>query len=564
MSERVTKPTQLPITPRDVVGCRHRTLLTHATAAGIVSPDAPGDYSHLVERITQHLSHTRRQAHILSLLPTTPRIGDKVRRLTRVDITSQDVADGVAVERTLEAMAEGTRLIVNAHLAEGALATRVDVLVREDKDPGVPEDMTYVPVIFSGHVVAKRSSGASGKTCRVLDIGALGLGTPLEIPWKRKNHAADSQTVGIAHVVLRQWGFASDEIGMVSALRTGEYRCFFFSAESVLQGLYAALSEPVPTQPHRVKECATCPFHVQCRAQLVKRLDVSLLLPGGKSKPLIEEGITTLPELAAAERGEQSLQAQAWLNGQPVLRRPLSRWITSPELWGGEKFDMNLISQDFSGRLDNVVEIDVDMEAHPEQGTFLWGTFDGQQYVPFGEWEPDRHGRLEKARHVAEFWAWLKARQAAAARDGQRFQVWVYAAQGENYWLRFYASAFGGEKFGRGPEEVTMPTLDEVNAFIASEHWCDVFDVVNKALVGVGSLGLKTIAPLAGFHFSQEGVDGKAAVMLYERARSTASLDAEAARRTLEKYNADDCYATRAVRHWLRCGAPGIPHSGEQ
>ena len=74
--------------------------------------------------------------------------------------------------------------------------------------------------------------------------------------------------------------------------------------------------------------------------------------------------------------------------------------------------------------------------------------------------------------------------------------------------------------------KVTMPTLEEVNAFIASEHWCDCFGLVKKALAPTDSLGLKTIAPLAGFEFSQAGINGKAAVELFEQAiggsRSTA------------------------------------------
>ena len=69
---------------------------------------------------------------------------------------------------------------------------------------------------------------------------------------------------------------------------------------------------------------------------------------------------------------------------------------------------------------------------------------------------------------------------------------------------------------------------------------------------------MKTVAPLAGFHFSQEGVDGKAAVDLFEVAVATGGRTADISRRTLERYNADDCVATRSVRGWLRRGAPGI------
>ena len=103
-----------------------------------------------------------------------------------------------------------------------------------------------------------------------------------------------------------------------------------------------------------------------------------------------------------------------------------------------------------------------------------------------------------------------------------------------------------------------MPSRAEVDSFIESDAWCDLFRVVKKALAGTGSLGLKAISPLAGFAFSQEGVDGKAAVDLFEQAVGLDPRGRLIARRTLERYNADDCMATAHVRSWLRAGAPGI------
>src|SRR5699024_3809573 len=84
------------------------------------------------------------------------------------------------------------------------------------------------------------------------------------------------------------------------------------------------------------------------------------------------------------------------------------------------------------------------------------------------------------------------------------------------------------------------------------------FEYVSRGLLGTASLGLKTIAPLAGFHFSQEGVDGKAAVDLFEVAVATGGRTADISRRTLERYNADACVAARGVRGWLGRGAPGV------
>lgn len=553
MSESVSHPAVLPITPSDVIGCRYRTVLNRAVAAGQISPDGPGDFSNQVERLTHRLTVLRRQAQVLAMLPAQPRQGDRVRTLSRVDVVNDDFDAEVSVEKTLEAMAEGARLITNAHLADGPLDVRVDLLVREDFRAGIHEDMTYIPICFSGHSVAKEVKTEEQANCKVLDVSALGLSEPIDVLWRRKTNPGDTQTLAIAHTVLSSWGFASDLIGLVATTGKNAYRCFFSAADLTMQGLSAALDQPIPTQPRRIKECELCTFHDHCRVQLQERLDISLLLSGGKSTPFVQQGITTIPQLAVAKQGEPSLQAKAWLDGQVAVRRPLSKWVKNLGLWGGQRFSYDMLTPEFDGVLDWVEEIDVDMEAHPERGTFLWGTFDGQDYRSFGDWSASG----DKGRHVAEFWDWMKQRKEQALKSGKHFQVWVYSAQGEHYWLRHYAERYGGRTYG----DVVMPTRKEVDDMLWSGHWCDVFVSVKKALIGTGSLGLKTIAPLAGFNFSQEGVDGRTAITLYEQAMRSSPEEATIARRTLEKYNADDCYATRAVRQWLRRGAPGIPET---
>jgi predicted RecB family nuclease len=216
-----------------------------------------------------------------------------------------------------------------------------------------------------------------------------------------------------------------------------------------------------------------------------------------------------------------------------------------------------------AAEIGDAVEIDVDMEAHPSRGTFLWGTFDGSEYRPFTDFSRDG----DEGEHVARYWTWLMARRRAAHDSYRVFRAYCYSQQGENHWMRSYATRFGGREYAPG---IVMPTLADVNAFLNSPEWVDVFALVKTALAANGSLGLKSVAKLAGFTFSQEDVDGRAAVDLFEIAvgdvdgddGSDAGARAEAssrARRTLERYNADDCYAPAAVRRWLRLGAPGVP-----
>lgn len=117
-------PAAAPVTPADLTGCRHRAVLRRAAEAGVVPGDLPADLAEVLTH--RYRAHLRRSA-VRDRLPTAPRIGDRLIP-TRWDITPGPTAE----EETLEALAAGTRLIVGAHLADGPLATRVDLLVRAD------------------------------------------------------------------------------------------------------------------------------------------------------------------------------------------------------------------------------------------------------------------------------------------------------------------------------------------------------------------------------------------------------------------------------------------------
>lgn len=485
-------------------------------------------------------------------LPTVARMGDRVQP-TRVDISPGPTA----VEETLEAMAAGTRIITGAHLEEDPLACTVDLLIRRDEGHGTDPGLCYAPVVISSRTVARAAKDSSQGDCAVVDLPALSLSPGVAVPMRHRAVPVKAQQLALAHVILQAWGMAAADAGIIGhAAGAAVDRCFFFPAQSLAAGLSAALSEPIPSQPQRVRECSHCEFHNHCRAQLVRTGDVSLLLPGDSSREVREAGIHTLGQLAGSGYGELSQLAQAWLDGDTALRRPVQCWITDPELWGGMEFQLPARGeQPMAEQLADVVDIEVDMEAHPQRGTFLWGTFDGSEYVSFSDYSSAGDGGA----HVALLWAWLQEQERAAAAEDRRLRVWVYAAQGENYWLRHYARRCGGRVFSCDDgRTVRMPTIEEVERFISSDVWCDLFRIVHKALAGTGSLGLKTVAPLAGFRFSQEGMDGQAAVDLFEKAMGSDAAARATARTVLERYNCDDCVATRRVRSWLREGAPGI------
>ena len=179
------------------------------------------------------------------------------------------------------------------------------------------------------------------------------------------------------------------------------------------------------------------------------------------------------------------------------------------------------------------------MEAYLDQGAYLWGAWHDGNYVPFVTWEP-LGGRAE-AENFAAFWRWLMDVRAQAHAEGKTFAAYCYSAHGENHWMRMSAQRF------REVDE------REVEEFISSPEWVDMFAHVKRSFAGPFGLGLKVVAPEAGFTWPEEDFDGEESV----NARREALAGDFVARQRLLDYNSGDVQATRAVREWMDAGAPG-------
>jgi predicted RecB family nuclease len=189
------------------------------------------------------------------------------------------------------------------------------------------------------------------------------------------------------------------------------------------------------------------------------------------------------------------------------------------------------------------VEVDVDME-NCDASVYLWGTWscgpDGMPggYQPFVDWTP-LDGNVE-AQLFARFWAWLMQLRDSTVGSGDTFAAYCYSSA-ENTQMRRIAA---GSEVG--------PSLDEVDCFIASPEWVDLLTVMRGQLVTGGSLGLKQVAPLAGFHWRDEDPGGDQSMVWYERAVNNSEAEVRGENRArLLAYNEDDVKATEAVREWL-------------
>lgn len=488
----------------DLVGCRYRLRQR------LAHPEIPP----LPEAVERQPQVDAGRAAVFGLLPERRALGDGRRKaFSRLTLDpALRVAEREA--RTRKAIKDRTTLIIDGALSgvvDGiAVLAEIDILVRQD-------DGTYLPVIVSNHRVARPSQTA---TMQFIPTHRLGLGKPLETAAKARHHTVDGYRVALAYLLLADAGLASPLGAVVGQDRE---RAYLGDAARYVEALREALAKPTPHRPLRLKQCASCRYWALCEPELKKMDDISLVFPGQKARPLRERGITTVEETIAADLGETSQIARAWREGIPVLAR--TGVEPAPEL-----------------RAD--VEIDVDMEAYLDQGAYLWGAFDGTDYRAFATWDEVGGADTDaEEENFLAFWTWLQSKRAAAHAGGKSFRAYCYAAGGENHWLTASARRFD--------------SVDEaeVRAFIASDEWVDVFTHVRRHLVGTEGLGLKVVAPVAGFTWDDDDVDGERSVALRREAR----MGSAEAREMLVRYNGDDCRATAAVRHFLSAGAPGAP-----
>lgn len=436
-------------------------------------------------------------AAVTALLPVGPSIGDpaRFRRVSAGDFFA-----------TLEAMAAEANLIEGAVLEWGAFEIYVDLLVRFDDG--------YLPVVISNHRVARPSPG---RTASVLATSRLGLGSLMQVNYRMRHHSSDSYTLALATRALASLGVETGLGGLIGQDRS---LCFVEPVAVFNQALSAALEVPVPSGPRRVKECDSCRFWAYCKPVLEEADDISLLLPGERGTPYRERGITTIQQLIEADLGEPSVLAAAYRSGTVLVPRGE---LSAP-------------------RRD--VEVDIDMEAYLDQGAYLWGMLSSDGYEAFTSWSLSP---VDEAANFAAFWAALMSRRAAALSAGLSFGAYCYSNHGENHWMLQSARRFAGVE--------GVPSEASVREFIASDDWIDVFALVRAQLIGPFGLGLKVVAPEAGYHYSGD-VDGEKSVQIYLDAR----VGSVSARKELLAYNEDDCRANRAVREWLS-GAPSTPRS---
>ncbi|MGH3936897.1 MAG: TM0106 family RecB-like putative nuclease [Pseudonocardiaceae bacterium] len=302
----------------------------------------------------------------------------------------------------------------------------------------------------------------------------------------------------------------------------------------------AAATEAEPLAlPSRITECRSCPWWPTCGPALRVARDISMVLRGEDTVALRAAGVSTVDALAALDpEGEPPV---------PMVGMPLRDAVLLARAW---QRDLTLVRRNQRIAVPRAdIEVDVDMESFDEAGAYLWGCLlSGADigvpggYRAFATWEPVP--TRDEARSFAMFWRWLADVRSRATQRGLSFRAYCYNEQAENRWMLSSAERFAGI--------AGIPTVAEVQEFISSSAWVDLYAVISTEFLCAHGKGLKTIAPVAGFSWHDPEASGENSMRWYRDAVGLSGGEPDLAQRErLLTYNADDVRATRTLRQWM-------------
>ncbi|HEX5406350.1 MAG TPA: TM0106 family RecB-like putative nuclease [Pseudonocardiaceae bacterium] len=525
-----------------VTRCRRRVHLDNDPAmadATQAPPDPAGE-----QRAADAMAHRRR-------------VGDELARRfgsawMEIPI-GPDVTSGDRERGTLAAMRAGARFVWNAQLPrdpEGGRRGRIDLLVYTGDG--------YVPVLVVRHKITDPGNGArtsplEDPTPRGSRSDPLRRVRPQPRDQLRLVHtrqllracgqAASGRAVGgviglDADVVLWHDLEAPNWPGGRTALAEYEAR---FADRLAIADAARSHAEPLAL-PSRIMDCRSCPWWPTCERDLTATRDVSLVLRGEDAGALRHAGIRTVDDLAALSPAEPP--------PVPLVSTPYPDAVALARAWLADLTVVRRVVDVDVPRAD--VEIDVDMESFGDSGAYLWGALlSGPKvadvgippgYRAFVTWQP--LPTQDEARSFGEFWQWLTEVRARAGLAGLSFRAYCYNELAENRWLLASADRFAGTK--------NVPERADVRSFIDSPDWVDLFRIVSETFLCARGKGLKTIAPVAGFHWRDAEAGGENSMRWYRDAVGMDGGPVELSqRRRLLEYNEDDVRATKALREWM-------------
>jgi predicted RecB family nuclease len=203
------------------------------------------------------------------------------------------------------------------------------------------------------------------------------------------------------------------------------------------------------------------------------------------------------------------------------------------------------------------VEVDLDLENADDGGVYLWGALVTDRagtglvdegYRPFVTWDPDL--AIGEVVVFDQLCSWLEQLLDTTTAAGHAVTVYCFNEMAEAGALRRLAS---------------LPQADPrwgplVEQLVTSDAWVDLLPICRAGLVTGGPMGLKHLAPLAGFEWEDDDPGGEQSMTWYHHAAHDPDPEVRAAnQRRILTYNRNDVEATLALRNWLEHDSSELP-----
>uniref|UniRef100_UPI0038734233 TM0106 family RecB-like putative nuclease n=1 Tax=Natronospira sp. TaxID=2024970 RepID=UPI0038734233 len=451
---------------------------------------------------------------------------DQGLSVTQIDGVGID--DG-AVRATREAMEAGADVIVQAALRRGIWSGRADVLLRVET-PSLLGKYSYRIVDTK---LSRETKGATIlQLCLYADLlgdmqGAAPDFVGVVVPWSEYEP---------------QWFRVADYAAY--------YRRVKQAAEQAANSADEACTYPDP-KPH----CEMCRWQRECDDR--RRTDDHLSLVAGITKSQINEwgkqGIESVEALAQApvpigfrpERG--SAHALEKTRHQAAIQVKARRSGTHEyELLDLEpSFGLTALPEPSKGDIFFDIESDAFVGEHGLEYLFGYAFLDGN-----GNWHYQSHWALNREDEKRAFEAFI---DFVSARKETYPDLHIYH-------FAPYEPAALKRLMGRYATRVL-----ELDDLLRDEVFIDLLGITRHALrAGVESYSIKKLEPFFDFERQVAMPEANSALTRLSFALELDDLDAidENTRKTVEQYNADDCFATAGLRDWLEGLRQGLIDSG--
>ena len=498
----------IQLSATDLVGhlnCGHLTALDVLVANGALKK--PVHYDPLLELLRE-----RGQRHEDAYIEHLRAQGSQVTEIDGIDITDK------TVNATLEAMQNGSEIIIQASLRDAQWSGRADIL-RRVSTPSSFGDYSYE--IIDTKLARETKGGTVLQLCLYADLLATMQGCAPERVY-----------------VVSPWSDFEPQV-----FRFADYSAYFRRVKSAAESA-VQLKEGEEEYPDPKSHCDVCRWEQQCQQR--RRADDHLCLVAGISKNQISE---------LQDNGYGSTQALADMpiplpfapqRGAPAsferVKAQAAIQITARNSGENEFEFLDVVPEFGFAALPEPSQGDVffDIESDPFVGEHGLEYLFGYSYV----------GDNGAEKYVQD-WAFDRVGEKACF---ERFVDFVTERRTTFPDMHIYH--FGGYESGALKRLMGRYATreDEVDNLLRGKVLIDLLTVTKHAIrASVESYSLKKLEPFCGYQRNTPLTEANIALT-----KVTAGLELddipsidEETKGVVASYNADDCFATCSLRDWL-------------